>query len=317
MPRCIRRATRQVAQPDRDQTGFRREGSSGTGEEAPPERVMLPFVLATAAFIIFTAAEARRPLRNSRESKLRRTGRNLAVAGITAALTAAVQRAVLAPVARKTTERRLGLLNQLRAPRPVRIAAGVLLLDYTLWWWHRANHRVPLLWRFHLVHHVDLDLDSSTALRFHFGEMALSVFFRAAQFRLLGIDPIAASLWQTALLVSILFHHSNLRLPVDVERRLANVLVTPRMHGIHHSDVRDETDSNWSSLLSCWDFLHHTFRFDVPQSAITIGVPAWQQSDDVTFCRILAMPFEDQRDDWTDDDGRPHLIRSELTGLPS
>lgn len=263
----------------------------------------LTLFVAAGAFITMTVIERRRPLRRRRERQSRRVVRNLTVAGITAIVTAAIQIPLLSPVARRTHEERLGLLNRVDLPRSVRIVAGVLLLDYTLWWWHWMNHKLPFLWRFHLVHHVDLDLDASTALRFHCGEMGLSVFFRAAQFRLLGIDPAAAAIWQTALLVSILFHHSNIRLGETVERLLVRLIVTPRMHGIHHSTVRDETDSNWSSLLSWWDFAHHTFRLDIPQEAITIGVPAWQRVRDVTIGRILAMPFRKRRNDWLEYDG--------------
>ena len=149
--------------------------------------------------------------------------------------------------------------------------AAILLLDYTLWWWHRWNHVWPPLWKFHFVHHADLDLDVSTALRFHFGEMALAAFFRAAQIRILGVDPKALFWWQRILLVSILFHHSNLRLPADADRRLVQFIVTPRMHGIHHSEIESETNSNWASLFTCWDVLHRTFIYDVPQPVI--GAP--------------------------------------------
>jgi sterol desaturase/sphingolipid hydroxylase (fatty acid hydroxylase superfamily) len=255
-------------------------------------------VVVGAAFAGIAILESRRPLRRRREPTARRVGRNLATAGLAAAVTAALQSALLAPLARRVDRERLGLLHRIAMPEALRTIVGVLLLDYTLWWWHFANHRVPLLWRFHLVHHVDLDLDASTGVRFHFGEMALSVFYRMAQFRLLGITERAASIWQRMLLVSIAFHHSNLRLPVDVEDRVVRVLVTPRMHGIHHSDVREETDSNWSSLFSWWDALHGTLRLDVPQEAIEIGVPAYQHPDDVTLPKITVLPFVPQRDDW-------------------
>jgi sterol desaturase/sphingolipid hydroxylase (fatty acid hydroxylase superfamily) len=266
-------------------------------------------VVAGAAFVAIAIAESRRPLRVRRESKTRRVARNLATAGLTALVTSVLQARLLAPVARRVEEERLGVLHQAALPRAVQTIAGVLLLDYTLWWWHFANHRVPLLWRFHLVHHVDRDLDASTALRFHFGEMALSTFYRMAQFRLLGISQSAASIWQALLLVSIAFHHSNLRLPAAVERRLVRWIVTPRMHGIHHSDYRAETDSNWSSLLSCWDTLHGTLRLDVPQEAIEIGVPAYQCAEEVTLGRITALPFVEQRSDWTGVDGTRRLER--------
>jgi sterol desaturase/sphingolipid hydroxylase (fatty acid hydroxylase superfamily) len=106
------------------------------------------------------------------------------------------------------------------------------------------------------------------------------------------------AIWQAILFASILFHHSNARLPRRLEAVLARFIVTPRMHGIHHSTRRDETDSNWSSLLSVWDFLHRTFRFDVPDETIIIGVPAHQSPNDVTIGRILTMPFHRQKEDW-------------------
>ncbi len=180
--------------------------------------------------------ERKRPLRHERESKLRRNGRNLAVASLGALTAQLVEAPVVRPLARLVERRRFGLLKQLNLPRPLEIIAAVLLMDYTMYVWHILTHRVPFLWRFHAVHHVDLDLDASTALRFHFGELAVSVPYRAAQIVLLGIDAEALSYWQMFLSLSILFHHSNVRLPRDFESKLSWFLVTPRMHGIHHSN---------------------------------------------------------------------------------
>src|SRR5260370_27741700 len=137
-----------------------------------------------------------------------------------------------------------GLLKQFRLPRVFETLAALALLDYTLYLQHVLHHRVPLLWRFHAVHHVDLDLDASTALRFHFGEIALSVPYRVAQARLIGVDSQSLIAWQTFLLLSIMFHHSNLRLPKPIEDCLVRVIVTPRMHGIHHSDQPENQNSN-------------------------------------------------------------------------
>jgi sterol desaturase/sphingolipid hydroxylase (fatty acid hydroxylase superfamily) len=180
-------------------------------------------------------------------------------------------------------------------PRASHVALAVFLLDYTLYVWHVLAHRVPWLWRFHLVHHVDLDLDASTALRFHFGELALSVPWRAAQIAAIGVTPDALRLWQNALLVSILFHHSNLRLPIAIERAIAWLVVTPRMHGIHHSVVPEETNSNWSSGLTLWDRLHGTLRLNVPQQDVVIGIPAFRDPDDVSLGKALELPFLRQR----------------------
>jgi sterol desaturase/sphingolipid hydroxylase (fatty acid hydroxylase superfamily) len=171
-------------------------------------------------------------------------------------------------------------------------------MDYSLYFWHVLTHRVPVLWRFHLPHHVDLDMDASTALRFHAGEMLFSVPFRAAQVLLLGASVRAYSCWQTATFVPILFHHSNLNLPRRIDDALALVVVTPRLHGIHHDAVRSHTNSNWSSGLSIWDRLHGTYRRDVDQAEVVVGVPAYQSPHDVTLPKLLQMPFAQQRKDW-------------------
>jgi sterol desaturase/sphingolipid hydroxylase (fatty acid hydroxylase superfamily) len=184
-------------------------------------------------------------------------------------------------------------------------------MDYTLYWWHVCTHRIKFLWRFHLPHHADLDMDASTALRFHFGEVAISVVWRALQVVLIGVSPLAFSVWQTGLVVAILFHHSNIRLAPETERRLSRWLVTPGMHAIHHSAVEDETNSNWSSGLAIWDRLHGTYRLDVPQPEITIGVPAYRDPKELTLRKVLKMPFAARRYDWRLPDGRLRLTRGE------
>lgn len=243
--------------------------------------------------------ENRRPLRRSVEPKLIRTSRNLAVAGIAAVALHLVERPVVEPLTKLVERKNLGLLKLIRLPRWLETVLAVVLLDYTLYVWHVLTHRVPFLWRFHVVHHIDLDLDASTALRFHFGELVVSVAWRAAQIVVIGVSPFAFAAWQAFLFPSILFHHSNVELPVELEKRLQNFVVTPRMHGIHHSIRREETDSNWSSGLTVWDFLHKTLKTDVPQDEIIIGVPIFRESDEVALAKILAMPFEEQRPAWT------------------
>jgi sterol desaturase/sphingolipid hydroxylase (fatty acid hydroxylase superfamily) len=116
---------------------------------------------------------------------------------------------------------------------------------------------------------------------------------------MIGGDLALLGAWQGAILASVLFHHSNVRFPERLERVMTLLIVTPRMHGIHHSDRIGETNSNWSSLLSVWDFLHRTFRLDVPQESITIGVPAYRRAHDVSIGEILIMPFRPQRDAWS------------------
>jgi sterol desaturase/sphingolipid hydroxylase (fatty acid hydroxylase superfamily) len=235
--------------------------------------------------------ERRRPLRRAVESKLERNARNLAVAGVAAVALRFAERPVVERLTALVERRGIGLLKQVALPRALEAALAVVLLDYTLYVWHVLTHRVPLLWRFHLVHHADLDLDASTGLRFHFGELIFSVAWRAAQVLLIGVSPRAYAAWQRLLFVSILFHHSNVRLPVEAERRLSLLVVTPRMHGIHHSTVRAERDANWSSGLALWDRLHGTLRLNVAQAEIEIGVPPYRAPGELALSEILKLPF--------------------------
>lgn len=254
--------------------------------------------LAAGTFGALWWLENRRALRPAVESRAVRSSRNLAVAALSGVALSLSEM----PVAKRLTElverKNLGLLKLVRLPRWLETILAVALLDYTLYIWHVLTHRVPWLWRFHIVHHVDLDLDASTALRFHFAEMLVSVVWRAGQIVTIGVSPLSFAVWQAFLFPSILFHHSNVRLPLSLERKLNRLIVTPRLHGIHHSAVRVETDSNWSSGLTVWDRLHGTFKTDVSQSEIIIGVPAYQNPDEVVLPKILKMPFERQKPSW-------------------
>lgn len=254
-------------------------------------------LLVGGTFLVLTWLEHRRPLRRPVEPKLVRVGRNLALAAVTAVAVQAVERPLVVPLTRLVDARGWGLLPCVGLPAWAEVAAGLVVMDYTLYVWHVLVHRVPWLWRFHVVHHTDRDLDASTALRFHAAEIVVSVPWRAAQVVLFGVSTFTFTTWQTALLLSTLFHHANVRLPVRLERWLNHLVVTPRMHGIHHSTVREETDANWSSGLTLWDRLHGTLRLNVPQDAVTIGVPAYQ-APDVVLPRLFALPFVRQRPSW-------------------
>jgi sterol desaturase/sphingolipid hydroxylase (fatty acid hydroxylase superfamily) len=250
--------------------------------------------LILGALVVTVLLEKRRPLRRERENKLQRDTRNLAMGVLSASAIRLTEKPVTAPLAKKVHERRWGLLPRLGLPPVLEAALATVLLDYTLYVWHVLTHRVPFLWRFHRAHHADFDLSATTALRFHFAEMMLSVPWRAAQVALIGAAPRSLSLWQTLTLVAILFHHSNIRLPMALERWLCRVFVTPRMHGIHHSVVADETHSNWGTIFSLPDYLHRSIRLNIPQERIDIGIPAVRNAEALRLGRVLAMPFEKQ-----------------------
>jgi sterol desaturase/sphingolipid hydroxylase (fatty acid hydroxylase superfamily) len=259
---------------------------------ASPMPRWLSACIVGGTFLTLAILERRRPLRRSVEPGLGRPARNLAIAAVGAVAIHFAETPFVTRAATMIERRRWGVLKRLGLPVWMEVVAAVVLMDYTLYLWHVLTHRVPALWRFHAVHHIDLDLDASTAIRFHFGELALSAPWRVAQIVVIGTSPLALSIWQTGLLASILFHHSNLALSPDFERRLSRVLVTPRMHGIHHSTVLGETDSNWSSGLSVWDRLHRTLKLNVPQRDVVVGVAGFQDVEAVGLAKMLTLPFE-------------------------
>jgi sterol desaturase/sphingolipid hydroxylase (fatty acid hydroxylase superfamily) len=197
----------------------------------------------------------------------------------------------------------IGLLSIVALPQSARWIIGFLLLDVSFYYWHRANHVSRFLWRFHNAHHIDPDLDVSTAFRFHFVEIGLSAGFRAVQIALIGGSPWVFIVYELVFQLNTLFQHSNIRLPIVAERWLSLILVTPRMHGIHHSQVREENNSNWSSVFSCWDRLHGTLCLNIPQSQVEIGIPGYSLPEDNRVKNILVMPFQRQRDYWRSPSG--------------
>jgi len=247
-------------------------------------------LVATAAALVFVL-ERRRRARRYREPWLRHTTRNLVVAGAAAATVSLLETPFTIPFATLVEQHGWGLTHLIGGPVWLRAIVATLLLDYTLFLWHIGTHHVPLLWRFHLVHHVDLDLDVSTGVRFHAGELALSVPWRLAQIAVIGVSPGALAAWQSLTLASVLFHHSNTALPDRLERIIRLVLVTPRMHAIHHSTNRAQRDRNFSSGFSIWDRLHRTLRIDARAQDVEIGVVGYDDAEGVRLGRIAGLPF--------------------------
>ena len=247
--------------------------------------------------------EALFPLRQRTRALVRRLITNLCMSAFAFAVAALIVRPVGLSLAAWTTVKPFGLLHLVALPAVVRFGLAFVLMDLTFYYWHLANHMLPVLWRFHNVHHLDPDLDVSTALRFHLGEVLLSAGFRVLQVGLIGLPPLTYMIYEGVFQASTLFHHSNVRLPLRAERLLNLVLVTPRMHGIHHSVVAGETNANYSTVFSWWDRLHRSLRLDIPQASLVIGIPAYHEPVDNTLWNLLVLPFRKQRAYWYWPDG--------------
>ncbi|NJR76666.1 MAG: sterol desaturase family protein [Scytonema sp. CRU_2_7] len=238
------------------------------------------------------------PLRSRKHSLFKRLFINFCMTALAFTANTAIVQPAAQFVMQWTKQQSLGLIHIVKLPAAIESAIAFLLMDLTFYYWHQANHRFPFLWRFHNVHHIDPDLDVSTGFRFHFVEIILSAGFRVLQVALIGVSVETYIIYELVFQVNTLFHHSNVRLPLGVERLLNVILVTPRMHGIHHSQVEDETNSNFSVVFPWWDRLHQTLQLNAFQSEIDIGVPAYSSFDDNKLQHILIIPFQKQRDYW-------------------
>ncbi len=275
---------------------------------------LTPYVL-LGLFILLLGAETVFPLRRRKRARGRRWLVNLALTALVFAVGGYLVRPAALAVGTWTADQHYGLLQFLGLPGWVQAAAGFLLMDLTFYYWHRVNHTNRWLWRFHNVHHVDPDLDASTSFRFHGVEILYSLLFRVVQVGLLGIMPLTYALYEAFFQAATMFHHSNLKLPLKWERRINKILVTPRMHGVHHSAVGPETNSNYSVIFSWWEKLQRSLRLNVEQMEIVIGVPAYLLPKDNGISVLLAIPFQKQRPYWRWPSGKAS-VRRRAGGAP-
>lgn len=259
------------------------------------------FYLLPAVFIILLFLERRFPLRKAKSHFRSRLLVNAVVSAIAIAVALVVVRPIAMHVLRLASENAWGLATIVAMNPAVQAVFVFLLMDLSFYYWHRANHTWPLFWRFHNAHHIDPDLDVTTATRFHFVEIAYSSVFRALQVSVIGGPAWVFVAYETVFQLNTFLQHTNVRLPIGFERWLSLVIVTPRMHGIHHGKRFHETNSNWSTVFSVWDRLHGTLHLDVPQSRIDVGIPGYSLPGDNAIGAVLAMPFRKQRSYWDDD----------------
>ena len=191
------------------------------------------------------------------------------------------------------SEQGWGLLAWLSLPVWLEIALAIILLDMLIYAQHVASHAFPVLWRFHKVHHVDRDIDVTTGARFHPIEIALSMGFKLLCVIVIGAPAMAVFLFEVLLNASAMFNHSNVKLPLSIDKWLRQLVVTPDMHRVHHSIIRTETDSNYGFFLSMWDHLFGTYR-DQPKDGhddMVIGLAEYQDERPASLLWCLRFPF--------------------------
>ncbi len=224
-------------------------------------------------------------------NRVRHATRNLAIGAINAVVLALMFAGATVVIAAAAMKHRIGLLYVLDFSGIFLVVISFVLLDLWTYWWHRFNHAVPLLWRFHRLHHSDPDVDVTTATRFHACEILFSSILRLAVIPIVGVPIETIVLFDLIQLPIISFHHANVSLPAEADRTIRYFVVTPFMHKLHHSRVKTETDSNFSSILSVWDRLFGSYLETRNPSAIRFGLEGFDLEERQSFRGLLRTPL--------------------------
>lgn len=258
---------------------------------------LLRFGAFAGVFAVMAVLELIRPRRDLNHSKRDRWITNLTIGGIDSvmlrlmALLAVPLAAMAAAVYAET--RGWGLFHGTDWPLWLEILLAVVLLDLAIYGQHVASHKIPVLWRLHRVHHSDVDIDVTTAIRFHPIEIALSMLYKIVVVLAIGAHPLAVLAFEVILNGCAMFNHSNIDLPRPLDRLLRLAVVTPDMHRVHHSVLWRETDSNYGFNLSLWDRLFGTYRAQPERghTGMTIGLDGCQDARPTGLIWSLAFPF--------------------------
>ncbi len=196
-------------------------------------------------------------------------------------------------VALWAAEQGWGLLNVVLLPDALAVIVAVILLDLAIYLQHLLVHALPLLWRLHMVHHADRDIDVTTGLRFHPVEILFSMLLKMGVVVLIGVPAISVVVFEVILNGMAMFNHSNVKLPMWLDRAIRTLFVTPDMHRVHHSVIKHETNSNYGFNLSIWDRLFGTYH-DQPEKGhlgMTIGLNQFQAAPTEGLIWMLRLPF--------------------------
>ncbi len=239
-------------------------------------------------FVLVGVLEILAPRRALTTSKASRWSANLAILSLNPISVRLVFPVLPAAMALLAAERQWGLLNNLDLPYWLKVAIGVIALDFSIYVQHVLHHAIPALWRLHMVHHADLDFDVTTGLRFHPIEIIISMGIKLITVAALGPPALAVLIFEVALNATSMFNHSNIHIPEGIDRVLRLLVVTPDMHRVHHSVIIRETNSNYGFNLPWWDRLMGTYK---GHQGMTIGVSQFRDPKRLTLPWLLALPF--------------------------
>ena len=231
------------------------------------------------------------PLRTSLQSKFHHVSTNLTIAGVNAILANFSFGGLYIAWTRHTSEQGWGLLNALGLGPIGNLLASLFLLDLFGYGIHWAHHRIPILWRFHRAHHSDLDIDATTALRFHVGEAVVTGCIRVISLPVLGVSWISLVVYEAMFQALGLYSHCNVRFSESIDYRIRFVLVSPRMHWLHHSRRPIDHNTNFGQIFSIWDRLLRTYRPPVTGEKFKLGLDEYPSPDHVALLPFYAIPL--------------------------
>ncbi len=245
-------------------------------------------------FAIMALWELKSPRRPLRGSKQFRWLNNIGLTFFNTLLLRLLFPAAAVGVALYASQQQWGLLNQIDLPLWFEIILAVIILDFCIYLQHRLFHRVPMLWQLHMMHHSDVDLDVTSGARFHPIEIILSMLIKMALICLLGPAIVAVVIFEVILNAVAMFNHSNVRIPLHIDRVLRRFVVTPDMHRVHHSVIKGETNSNYGFNLPWWDRLFGSYCAQPSKGhdEMTIGLTQFQQPQAQSFLWMLRLPFK-------------------------
>ena len=238
-------------------------------------------------FILLVFLESIIPAYQLSKKKWQHDFFNLIIGLVNVLLTALVLSLLFSLTSDIIKDKEIGLSYVLGHHSTWTLIATLLLFDCCMYFWHRLNHRVPFLWQFHALHHIDEAMDASSAVRFHFVEIILSCLYRLPLMFVLGMPLEWMLLYEVCLLPVILFHHSAIKIPQSLETCLAIFIVTPGIHRVHHSPKSELCHSNYSSILSIWDRLFGSFKGQSLNKDMTYGLKGMH--DDSRIKSIISM----------------------------
>jgi len=246
--------------------------------------------------IVLAISEYYKPKRALTTSKWHRWGNNLGIVLINNLVLKIFVPFVAIDAALFIEQQQWGLLSLTSVNKTIMIIMSIMILDAAIYFQHKVFHHVPILWRLHRMHHSDLDIDVTTAIRFHPIEIILSMFIKVAVIIVLGLPVIAVVLFELLLNLTAMFNHSNIRLPSKVDRFIRTVLVTPDMHRIHHSIDGQETNNNFGFCLPWWDHLFGSYQAQpkLGHQQMQIGLPYFRDPKECQVQNMLTQPFRNK-----------------------